>query len=122
MEVISINFVLFQEVELDSFGGMTVTRIEFLRNVLKDALLKILELSPFDKPFLIVGRALKLAGAALDESDCCDTESSKQSSRSKTDRIYTHIEAIHQDDNTSELVNTNLSLCTNTLEKSTLMY
>ena len=77
-------------------------RIDFLRDALKDALLKILELSPFDKPFLIVGKALKLTGAALDESDGCDEKTKSSTSRSKTDRIYTHIQAIQQDTNTSQ--------------------
>ena len=75
---------------------MQVLRIDFLRNALKDAILNILELSPFDKPFLMVGKALKLTGAALDESDECDTETKRNSARNKTDRIYTHIQAIQQ--------------------------
>ncbi|XP_075243173.1 uncharacterized protein LOC142337648 isoform X2 [Convolutriloba macropyga] len=93
------------DVEIDSFGTINMVRIDFLRDVLKDALLKILELSPFDKPFLIVGKALKLTGAALDESDSFDADNkSRNSTKAKTERIYTHIQAIQQDTNTSQNV------------------
>ncbi|XP_075243202.1 polyadenylate-binding protein-interacting protein 1-like isoform X2 [Convolutriloba macropyga] len=81
-------------VTLDSTGQMieSICRIEFLKDTLKRAILKILEKAHSDKPLATVGKVLKLTGAALEEQ--------KQTKEDKelTDLIFVHIDAISKED------------------------
>ncbi|XP_063722719.1 polyadenylate-binding protein-interacting protein 1-like isoform X2 [Symsagittifera roscoffensis] len=81
-------------VTLDSTGQhvQSISRIEFLKDTLKRAILKILEKADSDKPLNTVGKVLKLTGAALEEQ--------KQTKPDKelTDLIFVHVDAISKQD------------------------
>jgi len=81
-------------VTMDSTGMViqSISRIEFLKDTLKRAILKILEKADSDKPLVTVGKVLKLTGSALEEQ--------KQTKEDKelTDLIFVHVDAISRQD------------------------